>query len=150
MNAEPKNETMLRGRGRTPVLKLGALAGVLAAVAAGVALAATPKPGAVLTGVAAAGHGGPAYDLTFKVKSEGTVQKVIAVSQKADSASKGDCLAPDNFSFKRVKVDDDGSFKDRAVGYMYKARLEGKFKSPTKATGTIHACTPGMKFTVTK
>ncbi len=136
---------------RRRAVRLATLGCALAVALAGVAFAAHPKPGTVLTGTARGGSGGPAYDLTFKVKSENTIQKVIAIRQgKAGAAGKGNCLAPDNFSFKHLKVDSDGSFKDRSVGYMYKANITGKFKSAGKATGTVHACTPGLKFTVKK
>ncbi len=149
MNTKPQLETTHRGRRR--FAKFAVIGCALAVALAGVALAALPKPGTVLTGTAKSGSGaGSAYDLTFKVKSKHMVQKVIAIRQGAKAVSKGGCLPPDNFSFKRVHVESDGSFKDHAVGYMYKATMTGKFKSPTKAKGTIHACSPALDFTVTK
>ena len=147
MSSRIQTEKPLR---RRRGLRLAVLGAAIAIVLAGAALAAEPKPGTVLTGTAKGGQGAPSYDLTFKVKSEHMVQKVIAIRQGKSGPSKGNCLAPDNFSFKHLKIDSDGSFKDRSVGYMYKANITGKFKSANKATGTVHACTPGLKFTVTK
>jgi hypothetical protein len=136
-------------RRRTAFVRLSLLAIVIATAVAAVAVASKPQAGSVLTGTAKDTGGKPYFDLTVKVKSPHEIQKIIALTHASGRSGKR-CLTPQNFSFKTVDIDRDGSFKAHTSGYKFHANIEGKFKSARKAHGHLTACTPGLNFTVKK
>jgi hypothetical protein len=138
-------------RRRTIFVRLGLIACAVAVAVAAVAVAADQRASSVLTGVAKDGDGKPLYDLTFKVKNSHQIQKIMAFEHPAGArAASKRCLMPQNFSFKTLDIKSDGTFHGHASGYMFHAKIDGKFKSPSKAHGHLSACTPGLKYTVKK
>ncbi len=137
--------------GRTAFVRLGLLAVAIAMAVAAVAVASDQRRATkVLTGAARDGKGKALYDLTVKVKNSHEIQKIIALRHTRSAGASKRCLMPDNFSFKTLDIKSNGSFKGHTSGYMFHANIDGKFKSPNKATGHLVACTPRLKFRVKK